>query len=257
MTIVMQPAPEDDWVAQIGDTEIATEAMALWRKAGGKSGRAPLDYVGEATQNVGIRRVMEGFVSLGENCEFGFAQRAYGAEPLDLLRWASTPLHVLVALLNARFEGIDTPDAIKVRAGGPEYMVDHTRYKYSWHAFAKVDAVTAEEVHRRECLRLRRLAEKMRDDLAEGRRIFTLKGPKVQDAASVAPVVEAMRTYGQPTLLFVTLIQPTHNPGDVVQISDHLLHGFISRFSDPARVPGTTLVDEWRTICTTAKRICG
>ncbi len=136
-------------------------------------------------------------------------------------------------------------------------MVDNTIYKYSWHAFARVDSVTAEDVHRRECLRLRRLAEKMRDELAEGRRIFVLKGPDVRDAASVAPIVEAMRTYGQSTLLFVTIAQQSYYPGDGVQISDHLLQGFVSRFSDPARVPGTTPVEEWRSVCTMARHICG
>jgi len=260
MTMMKQPGPENDLSAQLGDTEIATDAMTLWRKAGERSGRAPIDYVEEAAQNVGIRRVMEGFVSLGENCEFGFAQRACGAEPLDLLRWASTPLRVLLAMLHDRFENIDAPEFIKVRTArtdATEYMVDNTRYKFSWHAFAKAELVTAEEVHKNACLRLRRLAEKMRDDLAEGRRIFTLKGPQVRNAASVAPVVEAMRAYGQARLLFVTLVEPGHDPGDVVQISDHLLQGFISRFSDPARVPGTTPVEEWRTICAMAKRICG
>jgi hypothetical protein len=106
-------------------------------------------------------------------------------------------------------------------------------------------------------LRLRRLAEKMRDELAEGRRIFVLKGPDVRDAASVAPIVEAMRTYGQSTLLFVTIAQQSYYPGDGVQISDHLLQGFVSRFSDPARVPGTTPVEEWRSVCTMARHICG
>jgi hypothetical protein len=260
VTIVTQQAPENEWVAQAGDAEIAVEAEALWRKAGERPGCAPIDYVAAARQNIGVRRVMEGFVSLGENCEFGFAQRAYGAEPLDLLRWASTPLRVLLAMLRHRFEGIDAPGVIKVRtarADTSEYMVDNTRYNFSWHAFARVGEVTAEEVHRRECVRLRRLAEKMREDLAEGRRIFTLKGPQVQNAASVAPVVEAMRAYGQPKLLFVTRVEPGRDPGDVVQISDHLLQGLVSRFSDPARVPGTTPVEEWRMICTMAKRICG
>jgi hypothetical protein len=200
---------------------------------------------------------MEGFVSLGENCEFGFAQRACGAEPRDLLRWASTPLHVLLSLLRNRFEKIDAPEAIKVRAGPSDYMVDNTSYKFSWHAFAKVELVTAEEIHQQECLRLGRRAEKLREELAEGRRVFVLKGPKVQNAASVLPVVEAMHAYGKPTLLFVTLAQQDHKPGDVVQINDHLLQGFISRFSDPARVPGTTPVEEWRHICMAARRICG
>jgi hypothetical protein len=45
-----------------------------------------VDY--EAPENAAV---MQRFCSLGLNCEFGEAQRKCGIEPLDLLRWASTP----------------------------------------------------------------------------------------------------------------------------------------------------------------------
>jgi hypothetical protein len=45
-------------------------------------------------------QLMLRFEALGQNCEFGVVQRHYGAEPLGLLRFSSTPLHLLVAALN-------------------------------------------------------------------------------------------------------------------------------------------------------------
>src|SRR5579885_2880091 len=51
-------------------------------------------------------QLMMRFESLGENCEFGLAQRRCGAEPLGLLRFASAPLEKLLAGLEGRFEGM-------------------------------------------------------------------------------------------------------------------------------------------------------
>ncbi len=51
------------------------------------------------------KTMLEKLQSLGENCELGFVQRAAGAEPLGLFRWANTPLPNLLAALEASFEG--------------------------------------------------------------------------------------------------------------------------------------------------------
>ena len=52
------------------------------------------------------------FESLGDNCELGLVQRRAGVEPLGLLRFAGAPLRRLITALDARFEGIDDPEAI-------------------------------------------------------------------------------------------------------------------------------------------------
>jgi hypothetical protein len=49
---------------------------------------------------------MGSFCSIGGNCEFGAAQRTYGAEPHDLLWWAISEMGILLKLLAERFEGI-------------------------------------------------------------------------------------------------------------------------------------------------------
>ena len=52
------------------------------------------------------RDVMLQFCSLGDNCDFAAAQRAYQAEPLDLFRWARTPFVSLIRLLDNDFNGL-------------------------------------------------------------------------------------------------------------------------------------------------------
>lgn len=50
-------------------------------------GAAAATVVHPDPSNDTARGLMLDFCSLGNNCEFGIAQRKSGAEPLDLLRW--------------------------------------------------------------------------------------------------------------------------------------------------------------------------
>ena len=121
------------------------------------------------------RQTMLNFISMGNNCEFGFAQRAHGAEPINLWRWANVEVGVAVRAMNARFAEIGNPDHITVdpRPGG-RYHPRHAKYPFGWHVWTAPD-VTPDEVRWRETKRLPRVAEGLMDDLASGDRIFVVK----------------------------------------------------------------------------------
>jgi len=51
-----------------------------------------------------LKQVLTRFESIGDNCEFGFVQRANGIEPGGLLRWTTTPLPRLITLLSGDFK---------------------------------------------------------------------------------------------------------------------------------------------------------
>ena len=239
-----------EWADAISDPEIARECMDLWRRDRSPTERNPTSYLPEASDTVAARRLMKRFVSLGDNCEFGFAQRAFGAEPLDLLRWAATPISILIDLLNQRFEEIGAPQHIRVRAApNGEYMVDHLRYRFTWHAFAQVGSVEPTLLHRRECMRLPRLAEMLVDELTEGSRICVIKGPTILSAENVERVQEALRRYGNPELLFVTRQDDTNRAGTAIRRSQNLIQGFVEKFADPAHVPATTDTMTWYRVC--------
>ncbi len=198
----------------------------------------------------GPAEVMMQFISLGQNCEFGFAQRAFGAEPLDLLRWASTPLHVLIDLLRNRFAGIGDPEQIRVyHPPNREYMIEHTGYRFIWHAFAKEGEATAEELKRRECRRLPRLAEILMDHLTEGRRICVIKRDNGLTPEHLMPLMTAIRGYGASPVLLVHCTDDAEKIGTVRHLGGGLFLGFLERFSDPAEVPSTTDAKGWLALC--------
>ena len=112
--------------------------------------------------------IMMQFMSLGQNCEFGFAQRAFGAEPMDLLRWASTPLPVLLDLLRNRFAGIGDPDQVRIfQPPNGEFMVEYAGYRFVRHAVAKEGDISTEALKRHKCIRLPRMAEMVTNPQAE------------------------------------------------------------------------------------------
>lgn len=197
------------------------------------------------------RELMLGFCSLGDNCEFGFAQRTYQAEPIDLFRWAGTHHDVLVQLFANKFEGIGN-DLI-ISEMGDEYMIRNARYRTNWHSFTKLPAATPEAVNAREKKRLPYLAGKLMQDVQDAERIFVLKGsaqyPANKEAA--AALLWLLETYGgKPTLMFVT------DGAETVHVEleqPRLLHGRLIQFAAGDAVPRTTRSADWLDLCRQAR----
>jgi hypothetical protein len=129
-------APDDRPIA------LAFERLALYPAPDDRAVAVPIP----------LDRLMLRFESLGENCEFGLAQRRCGADPLGLLRFASAPLPTLLAALRTRFEGIGDWDQIEVRVSenGREYLVFDRRYGFLYHPWVLVGEGSAEAIRRRE-----------------------------------------------------------------------------------------------------------
>jgi hypothetical protein len=197
---------------------------------------------------------MASFCSFGGNCEFGAAQRAYRAEPIDLFRWASTEMSVLLDLLDHRFEGIgENLEAFLNPAG--EYMVRNTRYRFQWHAWVMEGRIAPERLLARERARLSRLAEMLIDEMAESRRIFVRVPDFHVREEGLLRLVQLMRGYGSTTLLFVARADADRRPGTVVRVSDGLLRGYIDHFADPASVMTTTPAADWLALCREARAL--
>jgi hypothetical protein len=197
--------------------------------------------------------LMVGFCSLGNNCEFGIAQRAFGAEPIDLFRWALTPSNILIRLLSANFKGIGDPDEIEVYAtSSGEYHIRHKGYRFAWHAWAKIGEMTSEQIRDREVKRLPFLSRKLVEDMSDGTRIFVVKqSDMVSDTAKV--ILAAMHSHGRATLMYVTQGAPL----GVVREGDCLLHASLPKFADEAAVPSTIQANDWLTVCEQARAMCG
>lgn len=207
----------------------------------------------KAESPAALAGLMLQFESLGENCEFGLVQRANGAEPLGLFRFASAPLPLLLRALAARFVGMGEPGnlLIEVSPNGREYMVLDKRFNFRYHAWAAVDDKTPAEVLAREVRRLPFLIRKLIDDLAEGSKIFVYRSLDPMGPEDAAVLVQAIRAYGPGTLLWMDLADADHPPGTVIRLGDGLLKGHMDRFA-PGENAHDLSLECWNTVCTAA-----
>jgi len=193
------------------------------------------------------RALMMRFCATSGNCEFGVAQRTYGAEPLDLFRWSNAGIGPLIRILYARFEGIGDPQHVTVDTlSNGEYRVRHTGFNFTWHAFANVTRSSADEIKKREVNRLPFLARKMIEDLRAGERVFVVKwGPRTPHGVD-RKLLDAIRLYGRPQFLLVRDGAPLAVSRDE---ATGFLWGSVPRFADGSRVPVTTDAASWLRLC--------
>lgn len=184
------------------------------------------------------RSLVEQFQSLGHNCEFGFLQRFFTAEPLDLFRFSGvTPGGIAMALetgfsafqnienLAIEFEG-------ELENGQPQMAVTVQAYGFRFHAGNMPAHTSFDEIKAAQWKKLTLLARKFREDIAGGERIFVCRhGAEFEN--EIVHLAEVMRTFGPTDLLWVTLEAPGKPAGTVERISDGLLRGYIDRYAEP------------------------
>ncbi|HEX6442610.1 MAG TPA: hypothetical protein VF007_10515, partial [Stellaceae bacterium] len=220
---------------------LAFERLVLYR---------PTAHRAAAAAPVPLDRLMLRFESLGENCEFGLAQRRCGADPLGLLRFASAPLPALLAALRGRFAGVGDWDRIEVRVSenGREYLVFDRRYRFLYHPWVLVGEGSAEAIRRREARQLPLLRRKLIEDLEAGRKIFVYHGMAPLSEAQARLLSDAMRAYGPTTLLWVELCDREHPAGTVEAAGEGLLKGYIDRFAPGENAHDLSLAG-WIALC--------
>ena len=139
------------------------------------------DDPGPDPASLSPRDLLMRFMSLGDNCELGIAQRQYGAEPLDLYRFSGVPLGWILEAVDRRFEGIGaaSDDAFYLE---PLPKPDGRKYWFAYqltymipHETGLVEAAaTRERLAEKTLVRFERLGQKLLEDLEGGRRIAVL-----------------------------------------------------------------------------------
>lgn len=202
------------------------------------------------------RQLVSQFHSVGDNCEFGVVQRQCGAEPLNLLRFASTDIAHLLRGLATQFAGLSDPENMSHRLGGErggfrEFVMWQTTYDLVYHTFkyqneTDLDTLLAAE-RQKLALQLRMFVE----DLEDAEKIFVVKRNDLLALGEVLPVWRGMRAYGDNTLLYVVPAGSDHMPGSVEWKAPGLLCGYIDRFA-PYEDAHDTSVQCWLSICRNA-----
>ena len=201
--------------------------------------------------------ILDKFESLGDGCEFGLTQRALGAEPLGLCRFAGTSIDGLIAAFESQLEIMRSPATLTAaidlsRTMQPgNYDVSIAHYGFSYHTFIAKDEVDIAQVAAFETKRVALLSRKLIEDLEDASKILVYKSKPTAPRAKIDALVACLRRYGPNTLLWVTYEEPGRPCGFVEELDDGLMRGYIDRF---ALWEGSfdISVTSWETICRNA-----
>lgn len=238
-------------VADTREIALAVETLSFVREGADDAESAAGDASNAYSSGaLSLDQLMMQFESLGENCEFGLAQRRCHAEPLGLLRFASTPLAALLSALKQRFEGLGDLEQLEIRVSGnnAEYLVFDRRYGILYHPWLSVGEADPKDILQREVKRLPLLKRKLLEDLEEGRKVFVYRGMRPLSRALMLRLVAALREYGPVTLLWVELQDANHPVGTVESVGEGLLKGYIDRFA-PGENAHDLSMETWITLC--------
>jgi Flp pilus assembly protein TadD len=172
--------------------------------AGAPVKRTPA-YAGLPEDRDGARNLMGRFESLGENCELGFVQRHFGAEPLGVFRWAGISYGALIDALDRRLEGIGDSEQTEILLNphNNEYYIQDKRYGMNMHTFILQGAAPADTVKAKMCRRLVYLREKLLEDFADSTKIFVFNTATPLSDEDLARLRRALDPYGPTPLLHV------------------------------------------------------
>ena len=207
---------------------------------------------GRATRHEDVRW-LERFASLGENCEFGLAQRRLGVETLDLFRGAATRAKPLAAAIKDGLRQLRGPDAIEIRMPPWGRSPDHLRlwspaYDLEFYPSEPIGETALETRKTAEGRRLSLLARKFMDDCEDGGKIFVYAAQQ-DDRSDALLLRDALRAHGPSTLLWVT--EAPERAGAIDEVDDGLVYGFIDRWAPFDNVFDCSLAC-WATICRNA-----
>jgi hypothetical protein len=195
---------------------------------------------------------IERFESVGDNCEFGFVQRAFGSESGGLFKWAFIPDYAdLVKTIEGdfsqfyRFENLVPTWSNMVEDKGCK-LCFHTEIFSSRETESSpwVFNGTHEEqfdIYCREIEKMRYLVGKFKEGIASGNRIYVAKKNGNSPMQHIRRLQDALDQYGRSTILLITESQPYMQPGTVTQVGDRLCVGYIDRFADYGQADNISL----------------
>jgi len=172
-------------------------------------------------------QLLASFESLGNNCEFGYVQRYFGAEPLSLFRWGATTNDMIVSALDMAFDGIGTAEntTVSIYPGG-ELVVHDKRFFDSMHTHVHRDAVDPDAFLSEMCVRLRFLKRKLIETLEDGDKIFVRRSVDLPDEDAFR-LHRALQRFGRNRLMCVRPADEDHPPGTVELLSSDLAVSYV------------------------------
>lgn len=210
----------------------------------------------ERLTSMPAERFISRFESLGENCEFGVAQRLCGTEPLGLLRFGAPRLSRLVDCLGNRFETAGKAEGIDLvlsDGSSREYIVYEKNIGMMYHTWQFEGQIDIELLLAQQVVRLRFLARKLIEDLADAQKIFVWKADGDEaDLSNIVLLHDRLQTFGNNKLLWIALADSMHASGRAELLRPALIKAYTHSFPKNAAEPDLAC---WLQVCLTAHNI--
>jgi hypothetical protein len=179
--------------------------------------------------------VLQRFESLGDNCEFGFVQRANGCEDGGLLRWSISPLDKLVRCLDTDFKDFyllenlepSAPDMVQDTATG---LIFHSAMRSLDGRFV-LDTERRRNIYTQERDKMYYMLDKFRRRLGQPSTIGVYKrniGVADEEADRLR---KSLNRLGKNTLLLVRSTTDQAKWSSIERSPFGFLVGFVDRFA--------------------------
>ncbi len=206
----------------------------------------------EHARGVPAAKFTLGFESLGNSCEFGFIQRACGAEPLSLFRYAAIPHGELLRALRSGFDGFGrlqnlSPYIRTDNDGRQFYDIVDGHYDFGYHTNIAVGEVPEDGLLKQQSRYLKLLTRKLTQELTEGRKIFIYRNNDPVPLQDILHLHNAMTAHGPATLLWV-VESDAYPSGTVELMMPRLIRGIIARLA-PRWDAGQFQLEPWLEVC--------
>jgi hypothetical protein len=190
--------------------------------------------------------VLSRFESLGEDCEFGLAQRHYLVEPpLTLFRWGGVRARKLIEALDNDFSSLDQRENAELVWHGGQYFLRTPYVTIHTNCNVEQQADGLAEVMNSGLATLRILRRKLLRDIAGTKRIFVFKSlESTFDEAELRRLHAALCRIGPAALLCVRVAPPGKPVGESERLGGGLYAGYVDRF-----VIRNGPFDQWLSIC--------
>ncbi len=165
--------------------------------------------------------------SLGDSCEFGFVQRKLGVDQLGLFRFTGSgdPFRIAGAI-RADFQGFADDGDLEAGELLGEWIVKSRLYEFVLHTGRFPYAISEADIVRKESVKLRYLARKFLEDIADAEKLF-VRRVEGGDERGMHELFDAMRERGPVRMVWVTLADADNPHGTIREIREGLFRGHI------------------------------
>lgn len=202
--------------------------------------------------NLSLVRLLRNFQSLGDNCEFGLAQRFAGLERTSMFRLAFVPTDEMLDMISNQLWQFEREELFTFRVANKELIVGLKGYQLYYHK--PHDADEPGDVLHNELGRIAHLRKKLLADLAAGEQILVRKSAEDAPVETIMPLFRALRRHGPNTMLWVVPASDAHPAGTVEWIAEGLMKGYMDRFA-PYEQAYDLSFDMWMELCINAYRL--